>query len=52
MKYAKSASQSVKFNVVIRFSPERSRWIRGDVYEAQTETVQDDGSLVRPSRFA
>lgn len=37
-----------KFNVVIRFSPERSRWIKGEMWhEAQTETVQDDGSLVR-----
>ncbi|MEI6214970.1 MAG: WYL domain-containing protein [Desulfuromonadales bacterium] len=37
-----------KFNVVLRFSPERSRWIKGEIWhEAQTEVVQDDGSLVR-----
>ena len=37
-----------KFNVVLRFSPERSRWIKGEMWhEAQTEVVQDDGSLVR-----
>ena len=37
-----------KFNVVLRFSPERSRWIKGEMWhEAQTEMVQDDGSLVR-----
>jgi predicted DNA-binding transcriptional regulator YafY len=36
------------FNVVLRFSPERSRWIKGEMWhEAQTEVVQDDGSLVR-----
>jgi predicted DNA-binding transcriptional regulator YafY len=36
------------FNVVLRFTPERSRWIRGEVWhENQTEEVQDDGSLVR-----
>jgi len=34
--------------VVLRFTPERSRWIKGEMwYEAQTEIVQDDGSLVR-----
>lgn len=36
------------FNVVLKFTPERSRWIKGEIWhEAQTETVQDDGSLVR-----
>ncbi len=36
------------FDVVLRFTPERSRWIRGEVWhEAQTEVAQDDGSLVR-----
>jgi predicted DNA-binding transcriptional regulator YafY len=36
------------FNVVLRFTPERSRWIRGEIWhEGQTEEVQDDGSLVR-----
>jgi predicted DNA-binding transcriptional regulator YafY len=36
------------FNVVLRFSPERSRWIKEEMWhEAQTEIVQDDGSLVR-----
>ena len=35
------------FNVKLRFSPERSRWIRGEVWhEGQTEELQDDGSLV------
>jgi len=35
------------FNVVLRFTPERSRWIRGEMWhEAQSEVVQDDGSLV------
>jgi predicted DNA-binding transcriptional regulator YafY len=36
------------FNVVLRFTPERSRWIKGEMWhEAQTEVIQDDGSLVR-----
>jgi len=36
------------FNVVLRFTPERSRWINGEMWhEAQIELVQDDGSLVR-----
>jgi len=36
------------FNVVLRFSPERSRWIKGEIWhERQTEVVLDDGSLVR-----
>ena len=36
------------FNVVLRFTPERSRWIKGEVWhEKQIEVVQDDGSLVR-----
>jgi len=36
------------FNVVLRFTPERSRWIKGEMWhEAQTEIVQEDGSLVR-----
>lgn len=35
------------FNVKLRFSPERSRWIRGEVWhEGQTEELQEDGSLV------
>jgi predicted DNA-binding transcriptional regulator YafY len=35
------------FNVVLRFTPERSRWIKGEMWhEAQTEEIQDDGSLV------
>jgi predicted DNA-binding transcriptional regulator YafY len=34
--------------VVLRFTPERSRWIKGEMWhEAQTEEVEDDGSLVR-----
>ncbi len=36
------------FDVVLRFTPERSRWIKGEMWhEAQTEIVLDDGSLVR-----
>lgn len=36
------------FNVVLRFTPERSRWIKGEIWhEEQTEEVQEDGSLVR-----
>jgi predicted DNA-binding transcriptional regulator YafY len=36
------------FNVILRFTPERSRWIKGEMWhESQTEEVQDDGSLVR-----
>ena len=36
------------FDVKLRFTPERSRWIKGEMWhEAQTEIVQDDGSLVR-----
>jgi len=31
----------------LKFSPERSRWIRGEVWhEGQTEELLDDGSLV------
>lgn len=36
------------FNVVLRFTPERSRWIKGEIWhEGQSEVVQEDGSLVR-----
>jgi predicted DNA-binding transcriptional regulator YafY len=36
------------FNVVLRFTPERSRWIKGEMWhEAQSEEVQEDGYLVR-----
>jgi predicted DNA-binding transcriptional regulator YafY len=36
------------FNVVLRFTPERSRWIKGEIWhEEQTEEMQEDGSLVR-----
>jgi len=36
------------FDVVLRFTPERSRWIKGEIWhEGQTEEVQSDGSLVR-----
>lgn len=36
------------FDVVLRFTPDRSRWIKGEMWhEAQSEIVQDDGSLVR-----
>jgi predicted DNA-binding transcriptional regulator YafY len=35
------------FNVVLRFTPERSRWVRGEMWhEAQTEVVEADGALV------
>jgi predicted DNA-binding transcriptional regulator YafY len=35
------------FNVKLQFSPERSRWIRGEVWhEGQTEELQKDGSLI------
>jgi predicted DNA-binding transcriptional regulator YafY len=35
------------FNVVLRFTPERARWIRGEMWhEAQTEEVQENGSLI------
>jgi predicted DNA-binding transcriptional regulator YafY len=35
------------FDVRLRFTPERSRWIKGEMWhEAQTEEVQDDGSLI------
>ncbi len=36
------------FNVVLRFTPERSRWIKDEIWhEGQTEAFQEDGSLVR-----
>lgn len=39
---------SARFDVILRFSPERSRWVRDEVWhEGQSETVQEDGSLVR-----
>ena len=35
------------FNVVLRFSPERARWIRGEMWhENQIEVVQENGSLI------
>ncbi|MDK9718527.1 MAG: WYL domain-containing protein, partial [Trichlorobacter sp.] len=35
------------FNVKLKFSPERSRWIRGEVWhEGQAEELQEDGSLI------
>ena len=35
------------FNVKLKFSPERSRWIRGEVWhEGQTEEMLEDGSLI------
>lgn len=35
------------FNVKLKFSLERSRWIRGEVWhEGQTEELQEDGSLI------
>jgi len=36
------------FKVVLKFSPERARWVSGEVWlEGQTEQVLEDGSLVR-----
>jgi predicted DNA-binding transcriptional regulator YafY len=35
------------FNVVLRFTPERSRWVKGELWhEGQGEVVEVDGSLV------
>jgi len=35
------------FNVKLRFSPERSRWVRNEIWhEGQTEELQEEGSLV------
>lgn len=35
------------FDVVLSFTAERSRWIKGEIWhEAQTAIIQDDGSLV------
>ena len=35
------------FNVVLRFTPERSRWVIGDLWhERQGEVIEADGSLV------
>jgi predicted DNA-binding transcriptional regulator YafY len=35
------------FNVKLKFSPERSRWIKGEVWhEGQNEELQGDGSLI------
>lgn len=35
------------FDVKLKFSPERSRWIRGEIWhEGQAEELQDDGSLL------
>lgn len=35
------------FNVRLKFSPERSRWIRGEIWhEGQTEELLEDGSLL------
>jgi predicted DNA-binding transcriptional regulator YafY len=36
------------FNVVLRFTPERSRWVKGEVWhEGESEEVLEDGSLVK-----
>lgn len=36
------------FDVVLKFTPERARWVRGEVWhEGQTEEVLEDGSLQR-----
>jgi predicted DNA-binding transcriptional regulator YafY len=35
------------FNVKLKFSPERSRWIKGEIWhEGQIEEIQEDGSLI------
>jgi predicted DNA-binding transcriptional regulator YafY len=35
------------FNVVLRFTPERSRWVKGELWhEGQGEVIEADGSLV------
>ena len=35
------------FDVKLRFSPERSRWIKGEIWhEGQTEELLEDGSLL------
>lgn len=35
------------FNVVLRFTPERSRWVKGELWhEKQGEVIEPDGSLV------
>ena len=37
-----------KFDVILRFSAERSRWIKDEVWhENQAETIYDDGSIER-----
>jgi predicted DNA-binding transcriptional regulator YafY len=36
-----------RFNVVLRFTPERLRWVKGEPWhEGQGEVIKDDGSLV------
>ena len=36
------------FDVVLRFTPERARWVKGELWhEGETEEVQEDGSLVK-----
>jgi predicted DNA-binding transcriptional regulator YafY len=36
------------FNVVLRFTPERSRWVRGELWqEGESEEVLENGSLVK-----
>lgn len=36
------------FNVVLRFTPERARWVKGELWhENQTEEVLPDGALIR-----
>ncbi|MDD2367057.1 MAG: WYL domain-containing protein [Desulfuromonadaceae bacterium] len=38
----------VSFDVKVRFTPERARWIKGEIWhENQIDQVEDDGSLVR-----
>lgn len=35
------------FNVVLRFTPERSRWVKGELWhEGQGEVIEADGSLI------
>lgn len=38
----------VRFDVVLRFSAERSRWVKDEIWhEGQSEVIAEDGSIVR-----
>ena len=37
-----------RFDVILRFSPDRSRWVKEEVWhEGQADRLEDDGSLIR-----